>query len=131
MKFSFFVIPIEKVDVYKGTSEKGDYIIGTWKLQGVNGNDCLIAKAFSNIDNKLEKCRGREVSVEFDIKHTEYNGKFYNNIMVTFVDYNEEQDVPSNNEASITQTSDTYMPRQVADVSSSSIMPESSDDLPF
>ena len=131
MKFSFFVIPIEKVDVYKGRSEKGDYIIGTWKLQGVNGNDCLIAKAFSNMDEKLEKCRGKEVSVEFDIKHTEYNGKFYNNIMVTFVDYNEEQDVPNDNEAPITQTSNTGMPPQVVDVSSSSIMPEPSDDLPF
>lgn len=131
MKFSFFVIPIEKVDVYKGTSEKGDYIIGTWKLQGVNGNDCLIAKAFSNMDEKLEKCRGKEVSVEFDIKHTEYNGKFYNNIMVTFVDYNEEQDVPSDNEMPINQTSDTGILPQVADVSSSSIMPEPSDDLPF
>lgn len=131
MKFSFFVIPIERVDVYKGTSDKGEYTISTWKLQGVNGNDCLIAKAFSNIDNKLEKCRGREVSVEFDIKHTEYNGKYYNNINITYVDFNEEQDVPSDNEMPMNQTSNTGIAPQIANVSSSSIMPEASDDLPF
>lgn len=85
------------IDVYRGVKKDtgNEYVIGTWKVRGILDGKVFAAKAFTDNHKKLEECKGLIIDVLISIEGKEYNGKMYNDVIITEIKKEEVKvDVP-------------------------------------
>lgn len=130
MKFSFFVVPIKKVEAKSGQGQNGEWTNGKYLVQVQNSEDQFVATAFNKNNEIMEANIGRNIDVTFDISCNEYQGKFYNNVNVSNI--NVPQDVPSSSTAAAVPTEQaTTTATPVTETQSTFTTPEGENDLPF
>lgn len=97
MQIEATVIPIEKLDEYKGVSRDGNpYVIGTWKVKGVLDGKEFAVKAFSDSDERLTASVGMSVDCTIELSGKPWKDKYFNDVSISNVKNKEGvQDVPS------------------------------------
>lgn len=89
MKISARVVPVEVLKTYNGTTDKGSYVVDTWKMKSVLDQKDFVATAFTKETEILKKNVGLELDIELELTCKEFKGNWYNDFKVFKIDYEE------------------------------------------
>ena len=119
---------IRHIEDYNGNGNNGPYTIGTFLLGSVSDDSKVVCKAFTDDTNKLKSNIGQVMDCTLVINCREYNGKFYNDIMVNNLQF-------KNNVVDASVEDIMKVPEVVDQTNqlggSSFNLPGAEDDLPF